>query len=109
MRYNNISLKTYKNPMRELKVEVEKTVSNVLPAKFSLIFDGKTTLDTHYVAFFATYSTIDKCGYLLVCLEISTLDNEDSKGADEHFFVMKFVLPVYGNILGNVVAVFSDN
>jgi len=55
-----ISIGTFMKAMSELTLKVEKTIKDILPDKFALVFDGWTLegTSTHYIGIFATFPTL---------------------------------------------------
>lgn len=87
---------------------IEKKMSAALPDKFFILFDGWTIDGTHYVVIFATYLYVKPPGYDSVLLALSSLDNEESEKADEHYAFMKFVLSVFGKKMEDIVAIMGE-
>lgn len=73
------------------------------------MFDGHTTLETHYVTVFATYPSGTTLGYGYVCLALSPLEDETTQDSDEHIRLSKCLLSVFGKGESNVVLLFGDN
>lgn len=95
--------------MLNLTSILETKVSNALPEKFSLVFDGWSSGDTHFVAIFAAFPSFTSCGYQKFLIAFSPLEEEDRLDADSHYSFMKFALDVYGKSFRNVVCITGDN
>lgn len=109
IRYDRISLNTFKTYLAALTTRVELKISTALPDRFALVFDGQTTPEAHYVAVFATYPNENASGYLAACLAMSPLEDETTHSAEEHVEFLRFVLSVFGKDVSNVVALIADN
>lgn len=86
---------------------VEKKVYNLLSAKFSVIFDGWTGGNSHFVSVFAAYPCKTKTGYRKL-LGISPMEKEDSLDATDHYEFIEYVLEVHVKLFENVVAIVGD-
>ena len=65
----------------KLTKEVELQVRRILPDRFTVIFDGWTTGDCHYVAVYAAFPSTSRQGYNTILLAFSPLENETSHNA----------------------------
>lgn len=70
--------------MEQVSSPPEKKIASLLPDKFSLVFDGWSTYDTHYVAVFPTYPIDTSKGINVVLLVIFPLEHEQSRTYEEH-------------------------
>lgn len=102
-----ISSKTLRKYILALTPHVEKVISEELPDKFGLVFDGWTSGSTHYVAIFATYT---KNGiHEEPLLAMAPLVNEEQLGAEQHIEFMNATLHLYSKSMNNVVVLIGDN
>ena len=109
-RLQPISVTTLKTYMDLLTREVEKKISLVLPAKFSLVVDGWTKKSTHFIGIFATYPAQNEVGYEYALLSFSPMVVETSFTAQQHMEHLEFVLQLYGKTMHeNVIAIIGDN
>ncbi len=88
---------------------VEEKIPKMLPNLFSVIFDGWTNGDSHYVAIYAPFSSDNKSGCKLVLLAFSLFENETSQGASDHREFITLVLELYVKPVDNLVALVGDN
>ena len=56
MRFKPMSLSTFMRYLPRLVALVEKKISNLLPNKFAIVFDGWTAGTTHYLGVFASFT-----------------------------------------------------
>lgn len=105
-----MSLDTFMIVMTKLTKAVECKISNMLPNKFALIFDGWSQNSRHYVAIFASFpSTSNSHGYETVLLSFAPLTGERNLSSDAHIRYFGFVLELYGKGWTNVTAIIGDN
>lgn len=109
VRYDPISLNSLMLYLRRLTVCVEKTISTLLPEKFALVFDGWSSIDSHYMGMFATFPSDNKDGFKKLLLAFSPFEDETSQNSDQHIQFCNFVLTLYNKTLDNVVALIGDN
>lgn len=57
-------------PSTKNSLNLLQVISNIIPEKFALIFDGLTISDYHYVSAFDIFSFDNSYVYLCVCLVI---------------------------------------
>jgi hypothetical protein len=128
-KYSNlekISTETLMKYIRELTTEVEQEIKNILPDKFTIIFDG-WTLDgtsTHFIAMFARFLVYSfwflhhmfvllkqDQGYTKTALlAFSPLFDESDFTAESHYEFMTNVLEnVFEKSWDNVVCLSGDN
>lgn len=84
-------------------------ITNNLPEKFSLVFDGWSAKDTHYVAIFANYHLFNVCCYEKGLLGFSPLYDEAALNSENLVNYICFVLGVFNKKMKNVVAMTGDN
>lgn len=108
-RHVSICQKTLMNYNHQLTSVVEKKISNALPDKVSIIFDGWLVKYTHYVAIISFYQSPCNQSYETVLLSCSPRGNEASLNADEHYNYMSIVLCVYGKDMSSFDAVTGDH
>lgn len=96
LRHAIISRKTLIKYNHQFTSVVEKQISDALPEKFSIISDGWSANDTHYVAVIASYQSPCNQSHETVLLRCSPMENEASLNEDEHYDYLSFELPVYG-------------
>ena len=80
----SITRNTLAKYMNELAVRVEKKIHDMLPERFIVIFNRRTTSDTHYVACFASFTTESMNEYFTVLLGFSTLEVETNQSAQNY-------------------------
>jgi len=106
-----VSKKTLMKHMASLTKILEKKISNLLPDKFVLIFDG-WSLDgtgTHFVGVFAKWMSLTGT-VSTALLAFSPLLDESDFSAASHFEFIQFVLEeVYQKTLSNVICLVGDN
>lgn len=66
-------MSTLKKYIDRLTKHVERNSKEVLPEKFSVLFDGWSASDTHCVTLFSTFPSTDSMGYVKVLLLFSPL------------------------------------
>eukprot|EP00171_Calliarthron_tuberculosum_P004916 IDg4916t1 len=88
---------------------VEKSISQTLPSRFCIVFDGWSCVDTHYLGVFATFSGTNGTGFERVLLTFSPMGDETRLDAEEHKEFLTFTLSLYGKNWSNVVALVGDN
>lgn len=111
-RYSNlepICIETLMKYVDKIVLQVEKKITDILPDRFALVFDGWSCSDTHYVALFATYPFDNVEGYESVLLAFSPMGDEKSLDAAEHYKFIKKTLELFKKSLDNVVAFIADN
>jgi hypothetical protein len=102
-----ICSKTLRKYILALTPNVEKVISEDLPDKFGLIFDGWTSATMHYVAIFATYMKDGMHKESL--LAVAPLFNEEQLGAEQHIEFMHATLHLYRKAMDNIVVLIGDN
>ena len=108
-KYGKTSRPTLMHNLNKLTNLVEKKISLALPEIFSVVFEGWSCGDTHYLALFATYPSKCNLGFEKVLLGFAPLGEEQSLDAESHFEYMEFVLEVFEKSMTNVVAISGDN
>lgn len=111
-KYDPVSLNTLHKYMEKLIMVVEKEITDLLPSKFGLVFDGWSSGGTHHVGLFATFPVSNEnCDlkYNRVLLSFSPLLDEQHLDANEHVEFVKFHLGVFKKSTGNVVSLTGDN
>lgn len=95
--------------IKNLTSLVKNKVRELLPDRFTIIFDGWTSGSTQYVTEFAKFPSTAEKGYQKVRLGLSSMGNELSQRADEHHDFMEFVSSVIERDTSNVMALVGDN
>ncbi|KAH9108067.1 hypothetical protein AeMF1_016685 [Aphanomyces euteiches] len=95
--------------MEKLSDGVEKKISDLLPDKFAIVFDGWSLGSTHYVAVFVSFPSSDSIGYQKYLLSFAPINEEVSLNAMSHKKYLEFVLDVFGKTLSNIVVLIGDN
>lgn len=111
-KYSNlksISSKTLEKYIVLLSTEVKKQIASVLPEKFSIIFDGWTSHNVHYIALFACFLCNSTNEKIQVLLSFSPLLDETSMSAFNHCEFINSSLENYGKSIKNVVCLTGDN
>ena len=90
-------------------MKLRRKLKKILPTRFSLIFDGWSHGDTHYVGVFATFPTSTMIGYTKILLGISPMGNEESQSADAYIEYFEFILDSFEKTWSNVSALIGDN
>lgn len=109
MRFKPMSLSTFMRYLPRLVALVEKKISNLLPNKFAIVFDGWTAGTTHYLGVFASFTAHNENGYSTRLLGFSPMGDETTLDADEHVGYLSYVLELFGYSFENVVALIGDN
>lgn len=86
--------------MLKLSFVVELKIADILPNKFSLIFDCWSA-KKHYVPIFTTYPSFTAWGYEEALLSFSNLEEEESVSAENHVLFINFVLSVLNKSIAN--------
>lgn len=55
IKYDKILMKTVMKYISKLSQRVEKKICEIFPGNFSIVFDGWTTREAHYVALYAKF------------------------------------------------------
>ena len=97
------------NYLSLLTEHVEQNVSELLPTKMALIFDGWSSNSTNYLGLFALFLSNNICGYETRLLELSPLRDECYLDADAHYDFLTYVLGLYRKTWDNVVCLIKDN
>ena len=105
----SISTKTLVKYMDKLVKRVELVITDLLPEKFAIAFDGWSAASSHFVCVFATFPFSGKSGYRKCLLGFSPFEDETELAADAHIAFIDFVLSVYGKTWDNVVCFTADN
>lgn len=109
IRWDAICRSSLTNYLEMLTRRVEQEVNEVLPERFSVIFDRWTKSSVHFVVMCATYPSNTEFVYNKILLAMSLMDDETSQSAQEPQDFSKFILPVHNRRLSNVVALVVDN
>jgi ribosomal protein L37AE/L43A len=109
-----ISSRSLRCHIMSLSELLKERVTEFLPDKFVLVFDGWTEGTQHYIGVSASYSSVLKNGKdvaVLTLLSMRPLLVEMIEGmtADDHLEHLSIVLRVYGKTLDNVVCLSGDN
>lgn len=102
-------VETLQKYMGLMKAHVENKISAIHPKQFSLIYEGWTHSDTHYVGVVFAFLAKTLTGYKTVLLGFAPFDDERSLGCEQHMHLFKFFLSVFKKDIGNVAALFGDN
>jgi hypothetical protein len=99
---------TLMTTIRKVTAQVTEKITNALPEKFGLVFDGWTSPDkTHYVGMFAIYNKDDQvCRPLLA---ISPLLDETDQSAESYDAWIVSTLNCFKKSMDNVLYLSSDN
>lgn len=112
-KYSNLSplsVKTLKKYMLLLASYVEKKiVTQELPNKFGLVYDGWTNKSTHFIALFAIYKCQNTKETKQVLLAFSPMFVETDFSAENHEAFINDTLDSYGKSLDNVLFYTCDN
>lgn len=84
-------------------------VSTLLPDGFSVLLDGWSEDDTHYVSVFASIPSDDPSGYGSLLLAPAQMGDEDNTIKDDLYAYMEFVLSVYDNTMSKIDSFVEDN
>ena len=110
MKQGPISRKTLMKYLNKLTVVVEKKITEMLPEKFAIVFDGWSSRDnTHYMAIFVTFPAENELGYSKILLTMSPMGDEDSLSSQEHYDFATYILKLYHKSWENVVCLVGDN
>ena len=109
MHFKPMSLSTFMRYLPRLVALVEKKISNLLPNKFAIVFDGWTAGTTHYLGVFSSFTAHNENGYSTRLLGFSPMGDETTLDADEHVGYLSYVLELFGYSFENVVALIGDN
>lgn len=109
IKHDPICLNTFMKYMKKLTVHVEHRLSNILPEKFALVFDGWSAGQTHFVGIFASFPDSSENGYAARLLAFSPMGDESSLNSAEHYGFMTFVLTTFGKTWENVICIIGDN
>ncbi len=96
IRYDPITRKTLAKYLEKLTSRVEQRISEKLPSKFAIVFDGWSTGDAHYVACFASFESNSKFGFSMILLGFSPFEDELSQDAEHHYKYLEFFLELFG-------------
>ena len=95
--------------MEYLTEHVEEKIREELPDKSTLVIDGWTTADTHYIGLFVCFPRKEEAGYKRVLLAFSPLLDETRMDADEHFNFIDYHLGLFDKTTDNIVSLTGDN
>jgi len=97
VKHEPMGLTTLMSYLTGLTKLVETRIKDLLPEKFSLVFDGWSAGSTHFVAVFASFtSEKEDSGYETRLLGFSPFEDETSCDGDHHIEFIKGVLEIYG-------------
>ena len=88
---------------------VERKISDILPDKFALVFDGWTIGSTHFLAVFASFPAEKEIGYSMRLLTMSPMGEEEDLTAPTHLKFIEYILGVYEKTMREVVCLIGDN
>lgn len=91
MRPSKISVNSLMKYLSKLSKVVEERITLQLPSKFSIVFDGWSAVDTHYISVFATFLENNERGYLTLLLGMAPMQNEDCLYGKEHNWYLRLV------------------
>jgi hypothetical protein len=97
-----------------LSALMKERVTEFLPEKFVLVFDGWTEGTQHYIGVSASYSSVSKNGKDVAVLTLLSMrpllaDAIEGMTADDHLEHLSIVLQGYGKTLNNIVCLCGDN
>ena len=95
--------------MEKLSQRVENKISNMLPDKFAVVFDGCINGDTHYLEMYASFYNSTELGHEQCLLAFTPFEDETSQGCSNHLELLRFVLNVFKKSEKSVVALVGDN
>lgn len=101
-------MNTFKLYMSALTSRVERNIWNYLPDRFSLVFDGQTTLGTRYMAVFAIFLHQNAHGYRSTYLSLSPLADETTYNTEDNITFQQFVLEMFWNDRRNVFSLVGN-
>lgn len=109
VKHDKICVTTFMRLMRKLTVHVEQQVAKLLPEHISLVFDGWSAGNTHYVAVFASFPANNLEGYSVRLLAFSPMGDESSLDSAEHQEFLTFVLENFSKTWQDVICIVGDN
>ena len=109
-----ISSKSLRGHIMSLSALMKERVTEFLPEKFVLVFDGWTEGTQHYIGVSAFYSSVSKNGKDVAVLTLLSMrpllaDAIEGMTADDHLEHLSIVLQGYGKTLNNIVCLCGDN
>lgn len=109
-----ISSKSLRGHIMSLSALMKERVTEFLPEKFVLVFDGWTEGTQHYIGVSASYSSVSKNGKDVAVLTLLSMrpllaDAIEGMTADDHLEHLSIVLQGYGKTLNNIVCLCGDN
>lgn len=107
--HSSICVNTLKKCLTRLTSIFEIKVAKSLPEKFSIIFDGWSSGDTHFLAVFTAFPSFKACGFQMILIAFSSLEEDDKHDANSHYSFFTFVLSIYKKSFKNVACVTGDN
>lgn len=108
MKHEHISISFLMRNLPKLTEIVEVKLSQLLPRKIALVFDGWTHGSTHYLAVFASFPTDNSVGFDTRLLTVSPMNDESKLDEDEYIEFMSYVLGLYQKSLENVICMIGD-
>lgn len=87
----------------------ELNISNALPDRIALVFDGHLIRDAHFVGFFASFPSSSAHGSELACMALPTTEYETIKSAEEHKTFLLYVLRIFKTSFENVTVLIGDS
>lgn len=99
-------LMRYLNNMPKL---VEYKIKQILFDRFAVLLDGCSSGGTYFISRFVTFTSNNPSGFDSLLLEMAQIGAEEFASAEEHYYLLKFVLLVYDKNVNNVVALIGDN
>ena len=93
--------------MLKLYSIVRKKISDALPNKFGLIFDGWSCSSSHYISIVASFP--NKNGKTQMLLGFNLLQDITNQNAQNHVTTIEKVLLSYGKSTSNVSFIVADN
>lgn len=107
MKYDEISLNTFKMYMNSLTRLIEQKISKLLTNRLALVVDGQTTPNANYVTVFVSFSDGER--HCTVCLALSFMEDKTTQDALEHIGSIEFSLSVFSKCFSNVVTFMEKN
>lgn len=101
--------RTLKKCMLKLCPLVEAVISNALPAKFGVCFDGWSHNSEHFVGVFACFLHDSKRDEALLGIAPLLDSDDDDLSAASHIKFLEYILSLYKRTLADVIYMVADN
>ena len=103
----SFSVETLTKYMQRGTEMVEKSITDDLPNKFAVVFDGRKRFGVHSLALFAVYKKQGK--KKVVLLAIAPPIDKESYTADEQIIFIEQMLLIYGKTMQDVCVLVGGN